>query len=94
MALRSLWKGSIHFSLVSIPVQAYTAAEPGEGEIHFHQLHRACHSRIKYVKTCPIHGPVDNSEIVSGYEYAKGQYVVFERDELELDRRNRIGRSI
>jgi DNA end-binding protein Ku len=86
MPLRSLWKGSIHFSLVSIPVEAYTAAEPGEGEIHFHQLHRDCHSRIKYVKTCPIHGPVSNDEIVSGYEYEKGQYVIFERDELDYDR--------
>src|SRR5258707_814366 len=86
MAMRPLWKGSIRFSLVSIPVQSYTAAEPGEGEIHFHQLHRPCHSRIKYVKTCPLHGPVGNDEIVSGFEYAKGQYVEFERDELDGSR--------
>src|SRR5215471_18044150 len=43
MALRSIWKGTLRFSLVSIPVQAYTAAEPSDGEIHFNQLHDKCH---------------------------------------------------
>lgn len=85
MALRSIWKGTLRFSLVSIPVQAYTAAEPSDGEIHFNQLHDKCHSRIKYQKTCPIHGAIPNDEIVSGYEYAKDQYVIFEKGELDKE---------
>jgi DNA end-binding protein Ku len=54
----------------------------GGGEIHLNQLHSECHSRIRYRKVCPIHGEVPNNEIVSGYEYAKGQYVVVDPDEL------------
>jgi DNA end-binding protein Ku len=76
----------LRISLVSLPVQAYTgssgATDEGGGPIRFNQLHRDCHSRIKYVKTCPIHGEVPNDEIVSGYEYAKGQYVEIDQDEL------------
>lgn len=83
MALRSLWKGALRFSLVSVPVEAFTAAEKGEGEIHFNQLHDKCHSRIRYKKTCPIHGEVPNDEIVMGYEYEKDKYVIFEPGELE-----------
>ncbi len=82
MPLRSVWKGSLRFSLVSVPVEAYTAAERGDGEIHFNQLHDTCHSRIRYKKTCPIHGEVANDEIVSGYEYEKDKYVVFDPGEL------------
>lgn len=83
MAFRTSWKGYLKLSLVSVPVKSYSAVSPDEGEIHFHQLHSKCHSRIKYVKTCPVHGPVPSSEIVKGYEYAKGEYV--EVEEAELD---------
>jgi DNA end-binding protein Ku len=83
MALRSMWKGSLRFSLVTIPVEAFTASKPGEGEIRLHQLHEPCHSRIKYQKTCPIHGEVRNDEIVTGFEYEKDHYVVIDRDEVE-----------
>jgi DNA end-binding protein Ku len=80
---RSVWSGFIRFGLVSVPVKAYTAAVSGGGGIALHQLHRECNSRIQYKKTCPIHGEVKPDEIVSGYEFAKGQYVVIEPDELE-----------
>jgi len=83
MPPRAIWKGYLKLSLVSIPVNAYTASASGGGEIHLNQLHDDCHSRIRYVKTCPIHGEVDNSDIVSGYEFSKGQYVVVEPEELE-----------
>jgi DNA end-binding protein Ku len=76
----------LRISLVSVPVQAYTGSsgstEEGNSPIRFNQLHRDCHSRIKYVKTCPVHGEVPNDEIVSGYEYAKGQYVEINPEEL------------
>jgi DNA end-binding protein Ku len=78
---RSSWKGYLKLSLVSVPVKGYTA-NVSAGDIALHQLHSECHSRIKYKKTCPIHGEVPKEEIVSGYEYAEGQYVVIEPQEL------------
>jgi DNA end-binding protein Ku len=85
VAPRPAWKGYLRISLVTVPVQAYTGSSGSTDEgspIRFNQLHRECHSRIKYMKTCPIHGEVPNDEIVSGYEYAKGQYVEINPDEL------------
>src|SRR5436190_21089996 len=83
MAARSAWKGFLKLSLVSVPVKAYTASAGSGGEIHLNQLHAECHSRIKYKKTCPIHGEVSQDEIVMGYEYSKDQYVVIDTAELE-----------
>ena len=77
----SSWKGYLRLSLVSVPVRAYSASNPGE-QFRLNQLHRDCHSRIRYQKTCPIHGEVSNDEIVSGYEYEKGQYVIIDKDEI------------
>jgi len=79
----SSWKAFIKLSLVSIPVRAYSTGRSSNEKIGFNQLHDACHSRIRYQKTCPVHGEVPNSEIVKGYEYAKGEYVVVDPDELE-----------
>ena len=83
MAARSSWKGFLRLSLVSVPVKAYTATASGGSGIHLNQLHAECHSRINYKKTCPIHGEVSGDQIVSGYEYSKGQYVIIDPDELE-----------
>lgn len=80
---RPSWKGQIRFGLVSFPVQAVNALSKTGSDIHFHQLHAPCHSRIRYKKVCPIHGEVTQDEIVSGYEYQRGQYVEVEKDELE-----------
>jgi DNA end-binding protein Ku len=81
MPPRSTWKGYLKLSLVSIPVKAYSASLAA-GDVPLHQLHAKCHSRIKYKKVCPVHGEVPKEEIVSGYEYAKGQYVVIDASEL------------
>ena len=82
MPAHSAWKGFLRLSLVSVPVRAYSASEAG-AEIRLNQLHAECHSRIRYQKTCPIHGEVSKEEIVSGYEYAKGQYVVIDPTEIK-----------
>ena len=74
MPPRSSWKGSISLHLVSVPVKAYTANVSG-AQTHLNQLHTDCHSQIKYRKICPIHGELSRDAIVSGYEYAKGQFV-------------------
>lgn len=81
MPPRSSWKGFIKLSLVSVPVKAYTANATGS-EIHLNQLHAECNNRIRYQKACPEHGEVGRDEIVSGYEFAKGQYVVIDPDEV------------
>jgi DNA end-binding protein Ku len=82
MSMRHSWKGFLKLSLVTIPVKAYPALVTND-EIHLHQLHLTCQSRIKYKKTCPTHGEVAHSDIVSGYEYAQDRYVVVDPDELD-----------
>jgi DNA end-binding protein Ku len=83
MAARSVWKGFIQFSMVSVPVKAYAAAQSEGGAVSLNQLHKVCNSRIKMPKTCPIHGEVKSDEIVLGYEYAEGQYAVIDPGDIE-----------
>jgi DNA end-binding protein Ku len=89
MAARPVWQGFIRFSLVSIPAQGFTSTASGGdgGDVHLHQLHKGCGARIKYEKTCPIHGKLAASDIESGYEFAKDQYVTVEKDDLSKLRR-------
>jgi DNA end-binding protein Ku len=82
MAIRTSWKGFIKLSLVSVPVKAYTASSTGN-EVSLNQLHANCNNRIRYKKVCPEHGEVSNDDIVKGYEYSKGEYVVIDDNELE-----------
>lgn len=77
------FQGFLRISLVSVPVKAYSAAAPASAKVSFNQLHEKCHSRIQYKKFCPIHGQVTQDEIVSGYEYEKGKYVVFDPGEVD-----------
>jgi DNA end-binding protein Ku len=84
MPSHASWKGHLKISLASIPVQAYTASAGNKSsEIALHQLHKTCKSRIQYKKVCPIHGAVANEEIVSGYEYAHGQYAILGKEEID-----------
>jgi DNA end-binding protein Ku len=82
MPARATSSGTLSFGLVSIPFKIYTAAS-AEG-VKFHQLHDKCGNRIKYQVYCPTDDEVvERSDLVKGYEYAKGQYVRFEGDELK-----------
>ena len=81
MAPRSSWKGFIKLSLVSVPVKAFTATNTSE-EVRLNQLHKECNTRVKYQKVCPEHGELSNDQIVSGYEFTKGQYVVIDPQEV------------
>jgi DNA end-binding protein Ku len=79
---RALWKGAISFGMVTIPVQLFSATE--QKDISFHLLHREDNSRLKFVRTCPVHErEVTKDEIVRGYEFAKGQYVILEDEDFE-----------
>ena len=79
---RASWSGLLRLSLVSVPVKAYPATTT-TSDTHCHQLHADCGQRIRYVKQCPIHGPVEAGAIVSGYPYAHDQYVVIDDDQLD-----------
>jgi len=81
---RASWRGQLRFGLVSFEVQAVNAENKENAEVHFHLLHEPDHERIHYAKICPKHGEVPNDEIVEGYEYAKGKYVEFEKEELDV----------
>jgi DNA end-binding protein Ku len=80
--MHTMWKGSISFGLVNIPVKMYAATE--DKDIRFRYLHKECRTPVKMVRTCPhCNREVSWDEVVKGVEYAKGKYVILENDELE-----------
>jgi DNA end-binding protein Ku len=82
MAARAYWQGQIRLALESIPVEIYSATKSG-AQIAFHQIHEPSGKRIKLEKTVPGVGPVDADEIVKGFEFEKGEYVLLEQDEID-----------
>ena len=82
MAARPYWKGQIRLALVSIPVEIYSATRSG-ATVAFNQIHEPSGKRIKYEKVVPGIGAVDPDEIVKGFQYSKGHYVLLDDDELE-----------
>ena len=85
MAPRAIWKGSITFGLITIPVKIYSAVGRSSGEkLAFHLLHAKDGERIHYQRTCDKgHKDIDWDEIVKGYEYTKGKWVEITDEELE-----------
>jgi DNA end-binding protein Ku len=82
MASRILWKGSISFGLVNIPVQVFVATQKEEYS-SFNQLDEKGH-RIRYKKWCPVEErEVPWTEIKKGYEISKDNYVILEKEDLE-----------
>jgi DNA end-binding protein Ku len=79
---RPYWSGQIQISLVSFGVKLFPATE-AKSEIHFHQLSRKSGERIKHQKVSGDEEPVENADIVKGYEYRKGEYVMVEPEEIE-----------
>lgn len=78
----SIWKGHLTFGLVSIPVRLFTAAR--SETISFNQLHKVDGSRIKQMVYCQAEDkPISRDEIVKGYEYEKGKYVVVDDEEIK-----------
>jgi DNA end-binding protein Ku len=83
MAARATWKGFLKVSLVNIPIKVFPATE-SSGTISFNQLHNACQSRIQQKRWCPTcNTEVANTEIVKGYEFEKGRYVVMSEADIE-----------
>jgi DNA end-binding protein Ku len=80
--MRSIWKGTIRFSLVSIPVRIYNAIETSE-KIQFNQLHRDDFGPIGYEKRCKkCSQVVTNDEIAKGYQYEPDRYAIVEPDDI------------
>jgi len=83
MAARATWKGYLKISLVNIPIKVFPATE-SSGSISFNQLHGECQTRIQQKKWCPhCEREVPNSEIVKGFEFEKGRYVIMTDEDLE-----------
>jgi DNA end-binding protein Ku len=80
--MRTLWKGAVSFGLVNIPIKMYVATE--HKDIKFNFLHKECMNPIQYRKFCPhCDREIVSEEIVRGYEYQKGSYVVINEEDLE-----------
>lgn len=78
---RSIWKGSMQFGMVNIPVALYVATET-TSKVSFNLLCPDHKTRIKNKRWCPV-GEHEVASTVKGYEYEKGQYVIFDDDDLE-----------
>jgi len=79
---RSIWKGAITFGLVNIPVELHTAVRSNE-RIKFRQLHKKDNATIKYDRICTKEEKaVPYDEIVKGYEYSKGKFVVLDEEDF------------
>jgi DNA end-binding protein Ku len=82
MAGRPFWSGQLRISLVSFGIQLFPATSP-TSDISFHQIDRKTRQRVHHLNVINDDQPVDNSEIVKGYEYSKGKYVIVEPDEVK-----------
>lgn len=83
MAARSIATASISFGLVTVPIRIYPATRASAG-LSFHLLHEKDHARLKQQYVCEKDGEVvPRSEMVKGYEFAKGRYVTFTNEELK-----------
>jgi DNA end-binding protein Ku len=83
MAARPTWKGFLKVSLVAIPVKVFPATE-SSATLSFNQLHAECQTRIQQKRWCPhCEREVPNTELVKGYEFEKGRYVVVTEEDIQ-----------
>lgn len=79
--MHTMWKGSVSFGLVNIPVKMFAATE--EKDIKFRYLHKECKTPIKYKKTCPTcNKEIREDEIVRGYEYEPGHFIIIDENDF------------
>ncbi len=83
MAARPTWKGYLKISLVNIPIKVFPATDAG-ATLSFNQLHAECQTRIQQKRWCPnCQREVPNTDIVKGYEFEKGRYVLVNDEDIE-----------
>lgn len=80
--MHTVWKGAISFGLVHVPVKMFSATE--DKDVSLRYIHKECGSPLSYVRKCPVcDREVAWEEIGKGYEYEKGKFVIFDKDELD-----------
>ncbi|TCP60206.1 DNA end-binding protein Ku [Heliophilum fasciatum] len=80
--MRSMWTGAISFGLIHIPVKLFAATE--DKDVRFNWLHKECNSPVQYKKHCPhCNKEVGQDDLVKGFEYEKGRFVLIADEELE-----------
>lgn len=80
--MRTIWKGAISFGLVNIPIKLYPATE--HKDVKFRYLHKTCQAPIRYQRLCSACGQeVSQEDIVRGYEYESGRFVIINEEDLE-----------
>ena len=83
MAARPTWKGYLKISLVNIPIKVFPATDAG-ATLSFNQLHAECQTRIQQKRWCPhCEREVPNTDIVKGFEFEKGRYVIVNEEDIE-----------
>jgi len=91
--MHTMWKGSISFGLVNIPIKLHTATE--DKDIKLRTLHNKCHAPIKYEKICSVcEEEVKPEDIVKAYEYTKGKFVVLDNEDLEKLRKENEEKAV
>lgn len=91
--MHTMWKGTISFGLVSIPVKMHAATE--NKDVKLRQLHKECQSPIKYEKVCPVcEVELKSEDIVRAYEYSKNKFVILDDEELEKLRKEQEDKAV
>lgn len=91
--MHTMWKGTISFGLVNIPVKMHAATE--NKDVKLRNLHKECQTPVKYQKTCPnCDREIENDEIVKAYEYAKNKFVVLDDEELENLKKEQADKAV
>ncbi|ADY56575.1 DNA end-binding protein Ku [Syntrophobotulus glycolicus DSM 8271] len=91
--MHTVWKGSVSFGLVNIPIKMFAATE--EKDIKFRYLHKDCHTPVKYDKICPTcRKSLKEEDIVKGYEYESGRFIIIDDHDLDALRAEAGSKSI
>ncbi|WP_330619535.1 non-homologous end joining protein Ku [Vallitalea pronyensis] len=88
-----MWKGSISFGLVNIPIKMFAATE--SKDVRFRYIHKTCNTPVKYKKVCPTcNEEVKEEDIVKGFEYEPGRFVIITNEDLESVKSEVNGKTI
>ncbi len=91
--MHTMWKGTISFGLVNIPVKMHAATE--NKDVKLRQLCKECQTPVKYEKACPgCDQEVKSEDIVKAYEYAKDKFVILDEEELEALKQEQTDKAV
>ncbi len=91
--MRAIWKGAVSFGLIYVPVKLYAATE--QKDIKFNYLHEKCKTPVQYRRFCPnCQTEVPMEEIVRGYEYEKGKYVILGAEDFGQEAPTGAGKNV